>query len=125
MGGLDRMIQTQDQTGVATGDPEADALLRRDGNALLIGVLLDQQMRAEIAFAGPHKLQERLGHLDYEPTCCYEGGEAGETLPGEPAVHRFPASSQADYGALYDYRSGSGDLAHCFGKPKRCSHHSD
>ena len=36
-----------------TGIPQADALLRRDGTALLIGMLLDQQVPMEWAFTGP------------------------------------------------------------------------
>ena len=36
-----------------TGKPAADRLLRDDGTALLIGMLLDQQVPMEWAFAGP------------------------------------------------------------------------
>ena len=46
-----------------TGDPEADGLLNHDGTALLIGMLLDQQVPMEWAFAGPATLRRRLGHL--------------------------------------------------------------
>ena len=49
-----------------TGDKQADALLNRDGTALLIGMLLDQQVPMEWAFAGPATLKQRLGHLDAE-----------------------------------------------------------
>ena len=43
---------------------EADALLNSDGTALLVGMLLDQQVPMEWAFAGPATLRQRLGHLD-------------------------------------------------------------
>ena len=46
-----------------TGDEAADRLLNTDANALLIGMLLDQQVPMEWAFAGPATLQQRLGHL--------------------------------------------------------------
>ena len=36
-----------------TGDAQADALLAADPNALLIGMVLDQQVTMEKAFAGP------------------------------------------------------------------------
>ena len=36
-----------------TGDTAADKLLNTDANALLIGMLLDQQVPMEWAFAGP------------------------------------------------------------------------
>ena len=49
-----------------TGDAEADGLLNHDGTALLIGMLLDQQVPMEWAFAGPATLRRRLGHLDAE-----------------------------------------------------------
>ncbi|MEQ1737081.1 MAG: Fe-S cluster assembly protein HesB, partial [Rhodoglobus sp.] len=44
-----------------TGDAAADALLSADPLALLIGMLLDQQVPMETAFAGPAKLVDRLG----------------------------------------------------------------
>ena len=37
-----------------TGDPAADALLSTDPLALLLGMLLDQQVTMESAFAGPY-----------------------------------------------------------------------
>ena len=40
-----------------TGDPEADRLLNTDPLALLIGMLLDQQVPMEWAFRGPAALQ--------------------------------------------------------------------
>ena len=47
-----------------TGDPDADRLLNRDGLALMIGMLLDQQVPMEWAFTGPATIRTRLGHLD-------------------------------------------------------------
>ncbi|MGA0132506.1 MAG: Fe-S cluster assembly protein HesB, partial [Ilumatobacteraceae bacterium] len=47
-----------------TGIPAADRLLRTDGTALLIGMLLDQQVPMEWAFTGPYTLTQRFGHLD-------------------------------------------------------------
>src|SRR6478672_10429256 len=44
-----------------TGDPEADELLVTDPFALLVGMLLDQQVPMEWAFRGPATLRERLG----------------------------------------------------------------
>src|SRR5664280_56676 len=45
-----------------SGNPEADELLSNDPLALLCGMVLDQQVPIEKAFAGPHVLTERLGH---------------------------------------------------------------
>src|SRR6201992_1606195 len=44
-----------------TGDDQADALLSRDPLALLIGMVLDQQIPIEKAFSSPADLLERLG----------------------------------------------------------------
>ncbi len=89
MGGLDRMMQNRAQHGLATGDPDADALLAQDGNALLLGVLLDQQMRAEIAFSGPLKLRQRLGHLDMQQIADMDADRFAALCREKPAVHRF------------------------------------
>src|SRR6185436_15308906 len=47
-----------------TADPAANRLLNTDPLALLIGMLLDQQVPLEWAFMGPANLKARLGHLD-------------------------------------------------------------
>ena len=44
-----------------TGDSDADRLLNTDPLALLIGMLLDQQVPMEWAFKGPALLKQRLG----------------------------------------------------------------
>ncbi len=89
MGGLDRMIDRMTNEGTATGEPDADALLRENGNAVLLGVLLDQQVRAEMAFTGPHKLKSRLGHLDMQKLADMDPEAFNEVFSESPAVHRF------------------------------------
>jgi hypothetical protein len=44
-----------------TGDPEADALLDQNPNALLVGMVLDQQVPLEKAFSGPRVIASRMG----------------------------------------------------------------
>ena len=83
------MIAKFEQSGVLTGNPDADALLREDGNALLIGTLLDQQIRAEVAFSGPLKLKERLGHLDMKKIAAMDPERFAAVFAEKPAVHRF------------------------------------
>ena len=46
-----------------TGDPAADELLSTDPFALLVGMLLDQQVAMETAFAGPLKISQRVGSV--------------------------------------------------------------
>lgn len=75
-----------------TGDADADGLLNRDPNALIIGMLLDQQITMELAFAGPAKLQERLGHLDPARIAEMDVDDFVAVCAEKPAVHRFPSS---------------------------------
>ncbi|MGU3436386.1 HhH-GPD-type base excision DNA repair protein [Actinomycetes bacterium M1A6_2h] len=74
------------------GDPDADALLASDPLALLIGMLLDQQVPMESAFAGPKKLADRLGELDVRAIASMNTEEFVEVCSTPPAVHRFPSS---------------------------------
>ena len=73
--------------------PEADALLDRDPLALVIGMVLDQQIPLEKAFSSPWVLAERLGHV---PDAAEIAGMDEDTLVAifskPPALHRFPGS---------------------------------
>ena len=73
-------------------DPDADALLSKDPLALLLGMLLDQQFPMEAAFAGPWKLQQRLGHLDAERIASTDLEQLTAAMRQPPVVHRFPGS---------------------------------
>jgi len=75
-----------------TGDADADRLLSTDPLALLIGMLLDQQVPMETAFAGPAKLRQRLGHLDAAKIAAHDPDTFVEICKTPPAVHRFPGS---------------------------------
>ncbi|MFE3456881.1 HhH-GPD-type base excision DNA repair protein [Nocardiopsis aegyptia] len=75
-----------------TGDAEADALLSREPLALMIGMLLDQQVAMEVAFAGPKKIADRLGSLDAADLAGRDPEELAEVFGRTPAVHRFPSS---------------------------------
>ncbi|MCG5219552.1 HhH-GPD-type base excision DNA repair protein [Streptosporangium sp. KLBMP 9127] len=72
---------------------EADELLGRNPLALLIGMLLDQQVAMEWAFTGPYTIAERLGHdLTAEELAGYDPEAFAELLARKPAVHRYPSS---------------------------------
>ena len=73
-------------------DPDADALLSRDPLALLLGMLLDQQIPMEKAFRGPAVLLERLGHLDAAQIAEADPEGFAALMAKPPAVHRFPGS---------------------------------
>ena len=75
-----------------TGIPQADVLLRRDGTALLIGMLLDQQVPMEWAFTAPHTIKQRLGHVDATKIAKMNVDRFVAMCCEKPAIHRFPAS---------------------------------
>ena len=74
-------------------DPEADALLSRDPLALLIGMVLDQQVPLEKAFRGPYDLQQRLGRpVDAATVAEMDSDELVTLFVRPPALHRYPAA---------------------------------
>lgn len=83
-----------------TGDETADQLLTDDPLALLIGMLLDQQVAMETAFAGPLKIAERAGTLDAAAIAGFDPEAFTEIFKATPAVHRFPGSMAGRVQAL-------------------------
>lgn len=73
-------------------EPSADALLESNPFALLVGMLLDQQIPMEVAFAGPKKLEDRMGGLDAREIADHDPDKFAELFAQTPAVHRFPGS---------------------------------
>ncbi len=77
-------------------DDEANELLSHNALALLIAMLLDQQVPLERAFSAPRDLARRLGHeaaadelAEFDP----EGLAA--VFSERPALHRFPRAMAA------------------------------
>ena len=78
-----------------TGDQDADRLLDADPFALLVGMLLDQQVPMETAFAGPAKIAARMStgdRLDPARIAATDPEEFAALCATPPAVHRFPRS---------------------------------
>jgi uncharacterized HhH-GPD family protein len=68
-------------------------LLQHDPLALLIGMLLDQQIPMEKAFTSPSVLRQRLGHdLDAAEIASSDSAAFEELFRRPPALHRFPAA---------------------------------
>jgi uncharacterized HhH-GPD family protein len=72
-----------------TKEPEANALLDREPLALLIGMLLDQQIPMEVAFAGPYKIVNRIGTLDARTIADFDPERFATLCTTPPAIHRF------------------------------------
>ncbi len=83
-----------------TGDTAADDLLTEDPLALLIGMLLDQQVAMETAFAGPLKISQRTGSLGAKELADYDEDALAEVFRETPAVHRYPGSMAGRVQAL-------------------------
>jgi uncharacterized HhH-GPD family protein len=73
-------------------DPEADQLLSESPLALLIGMVLDQQIPLEVAFRGPKKIADRMGGVDAREIADYDPEKFAALCAERPAVHRFPGS---------------------------------
>ena len=74
-------------------NPEADKLLSEDPLALLVGMVLDQQVPLEWAFSAPLVLQERLGRaLDATEIAAMDPDELVAVFSEKPSLHRYPGS---------------------------------
>jgi uncharacterized HhH-GPD family protein len=75
-------------------DDTADALLSKDPLALLIGMVLDQQIPLEKAFSSPRDLKDRLGGtLDAAVIAGMDPDRLTTIFCDRPALHRFPAAN--------------------------------
>jgi uncharacterized HhH-GPD family protein len=87
-----------------TTEPEANAFVVEDPFALIVGMLLDQQIPMERAFRGPWELRNRLAaqSVDFDP--CSVASLDPEALAvvvgAKPALHRFPRSMAQRISAL-------------------------
>ncbi|WP_236796772.1 HhH-GPD-type base excision DNA repair protein [Amycolatopsis sp. GM8] len=104
-----------------TGDAEADMLLSEDPFALLTGMLLDQQVAMEIAFAGPRKIADRMGGFSVTRIAEADEDEFVELCVEKPAIHRYGGSMGRRVHALARYivehYDGQTDAIWTDGKP--------
>ncbi len=78
-----------------TGDDKADAVISRDPLALLIGMVLDQQVTIEKAFSSPADLLRRLGTkgpLNAASIATMDPEALAGIFREQPALHRYPGS---------------------------------
>lgn len=98
-----------------TDNEEANRLLDTDPLALLIGMVLDQQVKMEKAFGGPYELKRRLGGLDARQIASMDPDRLDKVFRERPALHRFPGNMarrvQAMTQALVkDYNGDAGSV---------------
>ena len=75
-------------------DTDADQLLSESPLALVIGMLLDQQVTMEWAFGAPLLLKRRLGadRLDASSIAAMDPAVLDALFRAKPALHRYPGS---------------------------------
>src|SRR5579875_293811 len=79
-----------------TGDEEVDGLVNTDPFALLVAMVLDQQVPMERAFSAPAALRARLGgELDPAAVAAMDPAALAAAVQAHPALHRFPAAMAA------------------------------
>jgi uncharacterized HhH-GPD family protein len=92
-----------------SGDEHADRLISKDPLALLIGMVLDQQIPLEWAFKGPSELAQRLagqvdvgpgGRLDAAAIAALDPETLSAAFSERPALHRYPGSMASRVQAL-------------------------
>jgi uncharacterized HhH-GPD family protein len=78
---------------VLSQNADADAYLDREPLALLVGMVLDQQVPLERAFSAPLELTQRLGHeFDAHEIAAFDLEALVEIFAQRPALHRYPRS---------------------------------
>ena len=105
-----------------TGEPEADDFLASDPLALVIGMLLDQQIPMDRAFVAPYRLRERLGGkpFDAATVATLPPDELEKVFRTPPALHRFWGSMGKRTQALCQYLVDNydGDAAAVWADPQ-------
>jgi uncharacterized HhH-GPD family protein len=77
-------------------DAEANKLLQRSPLALLVAMVLDQQVPLERAFSAPYDLAQRLGHEpDARELADFDTDALIAVFAQRPALHRFPKAMAA------------------------------
>lgn len=74
-----------------TDEIDPPELYNSDANALLVAMLLDQQIPITWAFGGPARLAERLGHFDVVEIAAMDPEAFIAVACRKPAIHRYPA----------------------------------
>jgi len=105
-----------------TGDAEADRLLTEDPFALLVGMLLDQQIAMEVAFIGPRKIADRMDGFSITKIAESDIEKFVELCVTPPAIHRYGGSMARRVHGLAQYivehYEGDAEAIWTSGRPK-------
>jgi uncharacterized HhH-GPD family protein len=76
--------------------PQLPDLATDDGDLMfLLGILFNQQIRAEVAWKAPARLKERLGTLDVAELADTDPAALAAVMQQRPAIHPFAAPMAA------------------------------
>lgn len=104
-----------------TGDIAADRFISTDPLALLVGMLLDQQVPIERAFAAPYLLSQRLDvAFDAAEIAAMRPVDLEACFRQPPALHRYPGIMARRVHALCAWL-----VAHAHGDPTVVWLHAD
>ena len=92
-----------------TDDAAANTLLADDPFALLVGIVLYQQVPVETAFAGPSRIRDRIGGLDPRSIAEMDPETLEAAFKEKPAVHRFPGNMAKRVQAVAQFVAGEYD----------------
>ncbi|WP_328606325.1 Fe-S cluster assembly protein HesB [Amycolatopsis sp. NBC_00345] len=105
-----------------SGEAEADKLLSEDPVALLVGMLLDQQIAMEVAFIGPRKIADRMDGFDVRKIAEADPEQFVELCVTPPAIHRYGGSMGRRVQALCQFimenYDGDAEAIWTSGRPK-------
>ena len=105
-----------------SGEAEADKLLSEDPVALLVGMLLDQQIPMEVAFIGPRKIADRMDGFDVRKIAEADPEQFVELCVTPPAIHRYGGSMGRRVQALCQFimenYDGDAEAIWTSGRPK-------
>ena len=107
-----------------TDDAATNALLADDPFALLVGIVLYQQVPVETAFAGPSRVRDRIGGLDPQLIAEMDPDALEAAFKEKPAVHRFPGNMAKRVQAVAAYVAAEydGDTAGYLDRRRRRRH---
>jgi endonuclease-3 len=76
-----------------TAEVAANRFVLECPNAFLFGVIFDEGISAERAWAAPYHLRARLGHFDMARLAASDELEVSKAVAGPPALHRYVAKT--------------------------------
>ncbi len=69
---------------------EANLLVFKNTYAFILGLIFDQSMKSDIAWASPYRLKQRLGYLNVKRIADMKVNQLAHIIARKKSLHRFP-----------------------------------